>query len=255
MKTLKPTHANRGIEIRYRKALQRMVDDMQSSIEWWLKAAYRKHPPALVAMDATPVEMFQKLFNKLKDRWLSYFDLHSTGLANLYVKKMYETSERSMMQNLKEVGWAVKFTMTPAMKDALNASISDNVGLIKSIPSQYFDKVEGIVLRNYALGRDLDSMVKELKSLYPAASHRASLIARDQSNKANSVVNRTRSLELGITQAKWLHSHAGRNPRHDHVKANGTIYNIEEGCKISGEYIQPGWMINCRCVARSILPH
>ena len=80
------------------------------------------------------------------------------------------------------------------------------------------------------------------------------LIARDQSNKANAVVSRARQLELGITDAIWMHSHAGKNPRKDHVAANGKRYKIAEGCLISGEYIQPGEEINCRCTSRPILP-
>ena len=83
---------------------------------------------------------------------------------------------------------------------------------------------------------------------------RAELIARDQSNKANAVVNRARQMELGITEAIWMHSHAGKTPRPDHFKANGTVYKIAEGCKISGEYIQPGEEINCRCTSRPVLP-
>ena len=109
-------------------------------------------------------------------------------------------------------------------------------------------------MRSYSAGRDLATMVKELKTLYPAASHRAELIARDQSNKANAVVNRTRQMELGITEAIWMHSHAGKTPRPDHVAADGKRYKIAEGCLISGKYIQPGEEINCRCTSRPVLP-
>ena len=78
-------------------------------------------------------------------------------------------------------------------------------------------------MRSYSAGRDLATMVKDLKQLYPAASHRAELIARDQSNKANAVVNRTRQMELGITEAIWMHSHAGktRGPTMLQPTANG----------------------------------
>ena len=110
------------------------------------------------------------------------------------------------------------------------------------------------MMRSYTQGRDLETMVKDLKALYPKASRRAVLIARDQSNKANSVVQRTRQMELGITEAIWMHSHAGKEPRPDHVAANGKRYKIAEGCLISGEYIQPGYEINCRCTSRPVLP-
>ena len=100
----------------------------------------------------------------------------------------------------------------------------------------------------------MKEMTEAIAELYPAAKDRAALIARDQSNKANSVVNRTRQLELGITRAKWMHSHGGKEPRPDHLAADGKEYDIEKGCLISGEYIQPGEMINCRCTSRPILP-
>jgi uncharacterized protein with gpF-like domain len=97
-------------------------------------------------------------------------------------------------------------------------------------------------------------MVKALKALYPKAANRAVLIARDQSNKANGVVIRARRLELGISEAIWMHSHAGKVPRPDHVAANGRRFKVAEGCLISGEYIQPGELINCRCTSRAVLP-
>ena len=43
-------------------------------------------------------------------------------------------------------------------------------------------------------------------------------------------------------------------PRPDHVAANGKRYKIAEGCLISGEHIQPGEDINCRCTSRPVLP-
>jgi SPP1 gp7 family putative phage head morphogenesis protein len=109
-------------------------------------------------------------------------------------------------------------------------------------------------MRSYTQGRDLETMVKDLKALYPKASHRAELIACDQSNKANSVVQRTRQLELGIESGVWMHSHAGKEPRQSHVAANGKVFRIKEGCFIDGEYIFPGEKIFCRCTWRPILP-
>jgi len=261
-KTVKTTRAvrpNRGIELKYRKALRAMVDDMERSIMHWLPAAYRKAPPRTVEMvaiaqDELPSRAIKKYMDDLGRRWTKRFDDYAPRLAEAYITHMYKHADSAFRLALKEAGWAVDFRMTKAMRDALSAQIAENVGLIKSIPEQYLSKVEGIVLRHYSFGRDLEGMVKELRLLYPAASHRAELIARDQSNKANAVVNRTRQLELGLTEAIWMHSSAGKEPRPDHIAANGKKYKIAEGCLISGEYIQPGELINCRCTSRSVLP-
>lgn len=280
MKTARAVHANRGIESKYRKELQRMIAEMHGSLEYWITAAYRKNPPALAAaveqaQDANiktqrtraiaanrdawqakygPSAKMKKIIDELAARWIARFDEWAPKVAEAYLQDMFNASDRAMRQALKDAGWTVEFKMTSAVKDAFSASLDANVGLIRSIPGQYLQQVEGIVMRSYSSGRDLATMVADLKQLYPTASNRAELIARDQSNKANAVVNRARQLELGITEAIWMHSHAGKNPREDHVAANGKRYNIADGCKISGEFIQPGHEINCRCTSRPILP-
>lgn len=280
MKTARAVHANRGIEAKYRKQLQKMIADMHGSLEYWITAAYRKNPPVLAAVveqaqDANiktqrtraiserrdqwqakygPSAKMKKIIDELAARWIARFDEWAPKIAEAYLQDMFNATDRAMKAAMKDAGWTVEFKMTPAMRDAFSASLDANVGLIRSIPGQYLQQVEGVVMRSYATGRDLATMVADLKQLYPAASHRAELIARDQSNKANAVVNRARQMELGITEAIWMHSHAGKNPREDHVAANGKRYNIADGCKISGEYVQPGHEINCRCTSRPILP-
>ena len=255
-KTVRAVHANQGVEAAYRKALQRLTAEMHGSIEYWLKAAYRKEPPrvAALAQDASPAKYMQRVLAGLAKRWQKRFDDGAEKIADAYLRAMFDTSDKSFKAALKDAGWSVDFAMTPAVKDAFDASLFENVGLIKSIPQQYLQQVEGVVMRSYGAGRDLETMVKDLKALYPKASHRAELIARDQSNKANAVVNRARQMELGLTDAIWMHSHAGKVPRPDHVAANGRRYKIAEGCKISGQYIQPGTEINCRCTSRVVLP-
>jgi SPP1 gp7 family putative phage head morphogenesis protein len=258
-KILRSVAANRGVEVKYRKAMLSMIAEMHGSVEYWLTAAYRKDPPRMLALvdhaqDAAPSAKMKKVLDELARRWIARFDERAPKIAEAYLRGMFKTTDSAMRNALKEAGWTVEFKMTPTVRDAFNASLEENVGLIRSIPEKYLQQVEGSVMRSYSAGRDLESMVKELKQLYPAASHRAELIARDQSNKANAVVNRARQMELGITEAVWMHSHAGKNPRLDHVAANGKRYRIAEGCKISGEFVQPGEEINCRCTSRAILP-
>ena len=258
-KTVKAVHANRGIEAKYRKALQRLIAEMHASVEYWLTAAYRKNPPRMAALveqahDASPSAKIKKVLDELARRWTDRFNEYAPKLAEAYLQGAFKASDSAFRQALKEAGWAVDFKMTPAVRDAFNASLEENVGLIRSIPEKYLQQVEGIVMRSYTAGRDLETMVNELKQLYPEASRRAELIARDQSNKANAVVNRARQMELGITEAIWMHSHAGKTPRPDHVAADGKRYKIADGCLISGKYIRPGEEINCRCTCRPILP-
>jgi len=274
VKTSRPVHANRGIEAAYRKAIARMIAEMVGSVEYWLTAAYRKHEPrvAELAQDARagegsralqgyashygPAARMRPILDGLAKRWIDRFDEWAPKISEAYLQGLFKSSDAAFRQSLKDAGWTVEFKMTPAVRDAFNASLQENIGLIKSIPTQYLQQVEGVVMRSYSAGRDLQTMVKELKQLYPANSKRAELIARDQSNKANAVVNRTRQMELGIEEAEWMHSHAGKSPRQSHVEAgrDKRRYKIAQGCPIDGKFIQPGEEINCRCTSRPILP-
>jgi SPP1 gp7 family putative phage head morphogenesis protein len=177
-------------------------------------------------------------------------------VAESFVKNQFRGTDAAMRMALRDAGWSVEFTMTPAMRDAFEASLAENVGLIKSIPSQYLQEIEGIVMRNYAAGRDLKSMAAEIRTRYHVAANRAVLISRDQSNKANAVVQRARQQELGITEAIWMHSHGGKTPRPTHVAMNGKRYQVSKGMYDTAvnKWVFPGEEINCRCTGRSVLP-
>ncbi len=256
-KIVRSVPANRGIEVAYRRAISKLIDEMNNSMLYWLTAQYKAAPSRVeeLAQDAsTPSNKMRAKLNAIARRWIKKFNEAAPKIAEAYIRKQFAYSNSAFRQALADNGWTVKFTLTPAMRDALNASINENVALIKSIPEQYFKQVEGIVMRAYTIGRDQAQLVKELKAMYPKTQDRAILIARDQSNKANATVNRTRQLELGITKAVWMHSHAGKTPRPSHVAANGKEFDVANGMYLDGKWIQPGEEINCRCTSRSILP-
>lgn len=255
IKTARAVHPNQGTAARYRKQMLALVDEMHVSVIYWLKAAYREAPPVL-AQDASPAKYMARKFRELGDRWLKRFDSSAPKIAEAYLKGSFKNTDSAMRMALKDAGWTVKFEMTPAMRDAFDASLTENVGLIRSIPAEYLQQVEGSVMRSFVAGRDLKSMVDDIKTLYPKAANRAVLIARDQNNKATATVTRARQLELGIKEAIWMHSNGGKHPRASHVKAGAERrrYDVSKGCLIDGEYIFPGELINCRCVSRSVLP-
>lgn len=239
----------------YHRRMLALIDEMNESVLYWLRATYRAAPP-LMAQDALPSAVMRKQLRELAKRWIKRFDDAAPKIAEAYLKGAFKATDSAMRQALKDAGWTVQFKMTPTVRDAYEASLAENIGLIRSIPQQYLQQVEGIAMRSYTAGRDLESMVKDLRTLYPKAANRSKLIALDQSNKANAVVTKARQDELGITEAIWMHSHAGKEPRPTHVAMNGKRYKISEGMYDSaeGEYIYPGQLIKCRCTSRSVIP-
>lgn len=254
-KTARAVRANAGVRNAYQKSLDQLVREMSHSVEYWLEAAYKNNAP-LMAVDALPSNELKKRIQELSKRWISRFDEMSKKIADRFVKQGKATTDASMMSALKDAGWTVQFKPTRMMSDAMNATIQENVSLIKSIPSEYFLEVEGIVMRGFTKGRDLHQITEELKHRYGVTSRRSATIARDQSNKLTATVTQARRLELGITQAIWVHSAAGKRPRHSHVQAgkDKRVFDVNKGLYLDGEWLQPGEAINCRCTSRSILP-
>ena len=255
MKATRPIRPNLGVKMRYQRALIAMIREMAESVDA-LILAQRKAAPPVQAADETPAAEMEAALRKLVELWNQRFDTIAKKAAALFVLHQAKGVDASFRQALREAGWSIQFKLTPAMQDALDAMIAENVGLIRSIPAQYLQEIEGIVMRNYAAGRNLHQMALEIRARYPVAKRRAMLIARDQSNKCTSIVQRVRMKEIGITEAIWMHSHGGKVPRPTHVAMNGKRYKIGKGMWDSAEkkWIYPGELINCRCTSRAVLP-
>ncbi|MGZ8442558.1 MAG: phage head morphogenesis protein, partial [Candidatus Binatia bacterium] len=225
-------------------------DEMHNSLTYWLTASYR----ANMAMDDTPVDEMMKRMRGLGKQWLKRFDAGSLKLAEWFALKNRSYTDATLMKILKDAGIAIDFKMTGPMRTAYSAVLHENVGLIKSIAERHLSEVEGLVLRSVQQGRNLGDLADELQRRYGLTRRRAALISRDQNNKATSAMNRARQLDLGIKQAVWKHSHAGRKPRPSHVAFNNHVYDVEKGAYLDGVWTHPGLEINCRCTSRSVLP-
>ncbi|MHB8916340.1 MAG: phage head morphogenesis protein [Thiobacillus sp.] len=254
LKTLRPVVPNKGIELAYRRKLFALIFDMQKSIVYWLSATYRANEHK-IAQDDLPSRLLQKTFNDLAAQWQQNFDDGAKKLAAWFASKNKAYTDLSLGLTLKDAGYSVEFKMTEPIRNAYDAIINENVGLIRSIAQEHLSEVQGLVMRSVANGRDLKYLNDELQKRYSITRRRAELISRDQNNKATSVINRTRQQGLGITQAVWVHSTAGKHPRPSHVKAgqDKLVYDLDKGAYLDGKWVWPGTEINCRCVARPLI--
>lgn len=258
-KVLRPVRPNAGVEAAYRKRLYAIIEQMATSVTYWLTAAYRAHRPVMagVAMDAVPANELRDAMAKLSRSWQHNFDELSDWLADYFAQDVADRSDAALRAALRKGGFTIgEFTLTRAMRDILNATVHENVGLIRSIPQKYLRDVEGMVMRSVQTGRDLGQLSSDLQTQLGVTKRRAALISRDQNNKCTSALQRARQLEMGIERAVWMHSHAGKRPRPTHVKMDGKTFDIKKGMYDSaeGEWVFPGTLINCRCTSRAVIP-
>jgi len=253
--TLPPIHPNIGLQLLYQRKIEKIVDEMNKSVLYWLRTEYNANKPEM-AQDASPAVFLTQVLRRLARRWEDRFEVYAKKLAKYFATEAKDRVDGTLKSILKKSGFAVEFKMTAAANDVMQATIQQNVGLIKSIASRHFEEIEGLVLRSVATGRDLKSLTDELEKRFKVTRKRAAFIARDQNNKATAVITRVRQEGLGVTEAIWKHSHAGKAPRPEHQKWHNQKYDVSKGMwsEVDQEYVWPGTAINCRCGSRSIIP-
>lgn len=252
---LDPIRPNAGIEASYRKKLQALITEMSQSVIYWTRAAWNKSPPlASMAQDKAAFDDLRRIMIRLAKHWQRRFDDLGPELAKVFVNGATAHTDAAFTASLKNAGFAVKFSPTQASMEGYQAVLAENVRLIRSIPAEHLKAVEGDVWRAVSGGYDLKKLTDTLQERYGVTHKRAAFIARDQSNKAKAVIENVRRQELGITQAFWQHSGAGKEPRPSHVEANGKPFNLDKGMLLDNEWVLPGEAINCRCTSRAIIP-
>ena len=254
--TLRPVHANAGIAAAYRRKLEALIDDMARSYAFFIKAQYRASPPRM-ARDVSPAKELQRELKELARRWQRQFREAAPKLAEWFARSVDNRSTAALRKILRDGGFSVRFRITPEVRDILDATIAENVSLIRSIPSEFATQVEGMVMRSVTAGRDLASLTRDLQKRFRVTRDRAEFIALDQNNKATTSIRRARETNLGITEGIWLHSHAGKQPRKTHLANHGKRFSIAEGWfdpdpKVR-QRIMPGTLPRCRCNWRPVI--
>lgn len=257
-KLLAPVRPNAAVGAKLHKRLDTLIREMHRSVVYWIAAQYRATPPAIATDDsAAPADQLRRAMADLSKRWLKKFDEAAAEIAEHFARSAGNRSDARLKAILRKAGISVKFRPTKAQRDVLAATVNEAASLIKSIPQKYLTDVEGAVMRSVQTGRDLGQLSEALQKNYGIAKRRAATIARDQNNKATGAMNRARQIELGITEAVWVHSAAGKVPRPSHLKAgrDRARYDVTKGWfdPDQGRYIVPGELINCRCSSRSVI--
>lgn len=252
MKLLPPINPSVSLIADYQKKLKEILDDMQNSVEYYLKSKIENAKESI--FDANPVDDLQSKINEIKRRYTKRYKNFANLYAKALVKKVeIDTSKRLERQLKANEVMGVDFKMTSSMINTMKTSVKWNVSLIKTIPDKYFSRVESTIMESLNKGRDMAGLYTKLKDDYDLTKRQSYLIASDQTKKATYAITRTRKLELGLYKSIWRHSKVSKVPRPPHLKADGKPFDIRKGLKIDGEYIFPKQKIGCNCYEQTVI--
>ena len=198
------------------------------------------------------------------------FDNNSDRLAQRVVSLAEsETSAAFVEQINRALGVDIAGLMNrESLGDYFDAAVEENVALIRSLSSGYFDDIQRQIMDGILRGDSVTTLTRNLQAVTGATYKRAALIARDQTLKITSDINRKRQISSGISRFRWSDSKdsrvsgnpAGKYPRAKikcfyiarndvgygpgvYLWSRGAMYNEETG-------LFPGRAhINCRCSA------
>lgn len=108
-------------------------------------------------------------------------------------------------------------------KDNIDAWISDNVDLIKTLPQDGLDRMKNIIHEGYTNGRTTTDVMKNIKLSYGITKRHAQLIARDQTAKLNAQITWKHHKDAGVEKYRWSDSGDSR-VRKRHAELHGHLF-------------------------------
>lgn len=141
------------------------------------------------------------------------------------------------------------FKAEPWLVDVLKNWESQNISLIRSIPSESLSRLHGKIVQAVRSGQTVRDLRKIIQSEYGIATRRAELIARDQIGKLNGQLTEERQKGIGIKKYRWRGVLDNRE-RDSHVAREGMEFSWDKPPPDG----HPGEPIQCRCSAEAILP-
>ena len=253
----KPLHYPAGVADRYRKAIDRLIAPMIKEYEREIRALW--NDTSLITMDASLASQSRIQLNKLRATFEKMFRDRAPEIVEGVLNGVDKYSAFSLTSSLKDLsgGLTIKAGFIPAaLKESITAATAENVALIKSIASQYHERIEGAVMRSIQQGGEgRKTIFEEIRNIDGMTKRRAKFIAEDQTRKATEAANTERAKSLGIRKGKWVHSGGGVDKRQKHVDFDGKIFDLNDPPAIGdkGQKVMPGTEPGCKCFWTPVL--
>jgi len=170
--------------------------------------------------------------------------------ADLATEHFGKVNRRHKIEFKKSIEKAMGVNISKILTDAgieqkMRNHVTKNVGLIKRIHKSYFVRVRKAITQGFASGQSSFSLKRDLIKIAGIEYRHARLIARDQTSKLNSNLNKIRQKNVGVTHYIWR-TVGDERVRPDHASNNGERFSWKDPPATTGH---PGNDIQCRCVA------
>ena len=213
------------------------------------------------AMDASVSSQGRILINALLKKWQPRFDELAKRATDRMVERINKNSAITLSMSLKEASKDFEIDTSfhnEQINEVLKASTQEAVNLIKTIPQNFLNDVQGQLMRSITTGKGMQDLVPFLTKHYKGDVKKARLVALDQTRKTYQSVNTSRLKAMGVKKFIWVHTGGSSHPRQLHIKMSGNEYSFDDPPYIGEMYGSevrglPGDLPYCRCIYKPIL--
>lgn len=229
----------------YESWLRDVADRFWKPTETFIKETLR---PNWASLRDAPQDRINEQMEALSDEFQKELDQVNANRRIQQFGRQIKT--KAIMDFTAELERGQVSAFTPysgKINQYVDASIAENVKLVKSIPGQYHDDLQRVISEGIRNNWTIDEMTRVINERFEVAAGRAKTIAMDQTNSLYSAITRAQHAEIGLKKFRWVAVMDSRT-RESHVELHGSIHSWENGA--SGVY--PGGPINCRCIAIAV---
>lgn len=248
----------KGVESDFRKRLEDRVETakkLAGKVIGEFRTVYGNDVDARAERNDTRNDSLTSNINAVSkmigDARLAYYGTYTPERDEELASQVAERTDKHNQQVIEERAktvLGVESIPATVSRKAVEKWTKENVDLIQSVGSEYFEDLESEVIEALEDGKRVESLAEAVEERAGVAESRATLIARDQLGTLNSQVNGERQQALGIGRYRWVSSEDNR-VRPSHQVFNGQTYTWAEGT-IEGH---PGEPIQCRCTADPVI--
>lgn len=275
-----PVRPSQDAESFYRGQLRALVRNMSQQLYEVLRPELTRLKPqyigdSLVTLDGWTDDILAVIRRVSSIFAANLFDQQARRVAAGTISRAEADNAEEFRKSVnRAVGVDFELITKPkGMVDYLEASTAENVNLIKSIPQEYFQRVETIVLGGMKSGLAPTAIAKQIQEQTGVSARRAKLIARDQVSQLNSDLTRQRQTAAGIefyrvetaNDQRVSGDPSGKYPNakiscygiaKQDIGYGPGVYKVSEGATWRGvTNLHPGKHHPlCRCVGISLIP-
>ena len=200
--------------------------------------------------DASLISQVRIMLNALKKE-IDFIFNSQTILAD-FIGEVNKDVTIKAKASLVNLDFSIKKDISPKQLEIIKGWSVQNATLIKSIGTQFHDKISSMVLQQVTSGNGLKDTITKIKEIGKVSQARARGIAKKETEKLTAQLNRAKMEDVGISQFIWVHSHASVKPREQHLAYDGQIFSYDDLPEIEedGTTGLPGEAFGCGCFAK-----